>query len=133
MAKSTENKHGLGRRKRAIARVIVRKGKGNITVNGRELLEYFNNRELWVNKILEPINLVEEKDSLDILIRVNGGGLKGQAEAVVLGVARAMLEYNDSYRSVFKPLGFLTRDAREVERKHYYSRKARKAPQFSKR
>lgn len=133
MAKSTENNHGTGRRKRAIARVIVRKGTGKISVNGQELLAYFNNRELWVNKILEPLKLIEESENLDILIRVHGGGLKGQAEAAVLGMARALLQVNDSYRSLFKPLGLLTRDAREVERKHYYSRKARKAPQFSKR
>ncbi len=122
-----------GRRKRAIARVIIRPGTGDFKVNGRDLTEYFCNREFWLERIREPLARTNSIEKFNVLVNVNGGGIKGQADAIRLGVARALIELTESNRSVLKALGMLTRDAREVERKHYYHHKARKMPQYSKR
>ncbi len=124
--------NAVGRRKAAVARVFLSEGKGNIVVNGRKLEEYFTvlHHQYVVKQPLEAIDKVE---SFDIKANLDGGGIKGQAEALRLGIARALLKVNPDYRSTLKPLGFLTRDPRVVERKKPGQKKARKRFQFSKR
>jgi small subunit ribosomal protein S9 len=121
-----------GRRKEAIARVRLSPGSGAWTVNGRSLDEYFPNK-IHQQLVKEPLVTLGVDDRYDVLVRVHGGGASGQAGAVRLGVARALLETDDAARSPLKKAGFLTRDARAKERKKYGLKKARKAPQYSKR
>jgi small subunit ribosomal protein S9 len=121
-----------GRRKEAIARVRLIPGGGRWTVNGRTLEEYFPNK-VHQQIVNEPLVTLELVDSYDILVRVSGGGVSGQAGAVRLGIARALTQTDDEARSPLKKAGFLTRDARVKERKKYGLKKARKAPQYSKR
>jgi small subunit ribosomal protein S9 len=121
-----------GRRKESVARVRLKPGTGTITVNHRPLAKYFT-RETSVMVLLEPLKLLDQVDKLDIEVNVRGGGLSGQAGAVRLGVSRALCEYNPEFRPVLKKAGFLTRDARVVERKKYGRPGARKRFQFSKR
>ncbi|RAO99362.1 30S ribosomal protein S9 [Petrotoga sp. 9PW.55.5.1] len=128
--------YGTGRRKTAIARVHLRPGKGKIKINGKEynkLAEYLRGNEVWEIEALKPLEVAGLKGQFDLVIRVNGGGLSGQAGAIKLGIARALLSYDESLRSSLRKEGLLTRDPREVERKKYGLRKARKRPQFSKR
>lgn len=125
--------HGLGRRKSSIARVILRPGSGTITVNKRPVEQYLTNSLIWINRVLEPLQVTHTAKEYDVFVNVNGGGLKGQADAIRLGISRALLEINGEHRDILKAQGMLTRDPREVERKHYYRRKARKGPQYSKR
>lgn len=128
--------YGTGRRKTAIARVHLRPGKGKIKINGKEynkLAEYLRGNEVWEIEALKPLEVAGLKGQFDLVIRVNGGGLSGQAGAIRLGIARALLSYDESLRSSLRKEGLLTRDPREVERKKYGLRKARKRPQFSKR
>jgi small subunit ribosomal protein S9 len=122
-----------GRRKRAVARVFLKPGKGKITVNKRDVNEYFSLRQMWIEKVTEPLLRTSTEAKVDVMVNINGGGKKGQAEAISLGIARALLEFDAGNRPTLKALGLLTRDAREVERKHYYCHKARKMPQYSKR
>ncbi len=122
----------IGRRKAAVARVYLQKGTGAITINDRDLNNYFPISNLS-NKVLEPLQVVEMEKSFDIQINVKGGGIKGQAEAVRLGVARALVELDEELKPALKAKGFLTRDSRVVERKKYGKPKARKSFQFSKR
>ena len=124
--------YGTGRRKTAVARVYLRPGKGDITVNRRTFDEYFPNRVLKMI-IRQPLMLTETNDKFDILVNVDGGGATGQAGAIRHGISRALLEYNAELRPRLKAAGFLTRDARKVERKKYGQPKARKRFQFSKR
>ena len=124
--------YGTGRRKTAVARVYLRPGSGNITVNRRDFDEYFPNRVLKMI-IRQPLMLTETNDKFDILVNVDGGGAAGQAGAIRHGISRALLEYNGELRPRLKAAGFLTRDARKVERKKYGQPKARKRFQFSKR
>ncbi|MGE5234986.1 MAG: 30S ribosomal protein S9 [Acidobacteriota bacterium] len=124
--------YGTGRRKTAIARVYLRPGEGKITVNRREFDTYFPNRVLKMI-IRQPLLITETNEKFDILINVAGGGSAGQAGAIRHGIARALLEFNPELRKRLKTAGFLTRDAREVERKKYGQRKARRRFQFSKR
>ena len=121
-----------GRRKESVARVRMKPGTGTIIVNHRPLAQYFT-RETSVMVLLEPLKLLDQVDKLDIEVNVRGGGLSGQAGAVRLGVSRALCEYNPEFRPVLKKAGFLTRDARVVERKKYGQPGARKRFQFSKR
>ncbi len=123
---------GTGRRKTSIAQVRLMQGNGSITVNGKDLNEYFDYDTL---KILakEPLEIVEALDQYDAIIKVKGGGFTGQAGAVRHGLARALIEANPEFRSTLKKAGMLTRDPRMVERKKYGLKKARRAPQFSKR
>jgi len=122
-----------GRRKGAVARVRMIPGEGRITVNNTEgLLNYFK-RETLKMDIEQPLEVTENLDKFDFNIRVNGGGLTGQAGAVRLGIARVLLAYSEDYRAPLKQGGFLTRDPREKERKKYGLAKARKRFQFSKR
>jgi small subunit ribosomal protein S9 len=124
--------YGTGRRKTSIARVYLRPGSGKIVVNKRDFDDYFPNRVLKMI-IRQPLLVTETDDKFDILINVEGGGPSGQAGAIRHGISRALLEYNAELRPRLKSVGFLTRDAREVERKKYGQPKARKRFQFSKR
>jgi small subunit ribosomal protein S9 len=124
--------YGTGRRKTAVARVYLRPGSGKITVNRRDFDEYFPNRVLKM-VIRQPLLLTETADKFDILVNVDGGGPSGQAGAIRHGISRALLEFNSELRPQLKAVGFLTRDARKVERKKYGQPKARKRFQFSKR
>jgi len=124
--------YGTGRRKTSVARVYLRPGSGKIVVNRRDFDEYFPNQVLKM-VIRQPLLLTETADKFDILINVKGGGPTGQAGAIRHGISRALLEYNGELRPQLKSVGFLTRDARKVERKKYGQPKARKRFQFSKR
>jgi len=132
MAKQLVQYYGTGRRKDAVARVFLRPGVGRIVVNKRPFEDYFN-RDALRRDMLQPLAATENVDKFDAYITVNGGGHTGQAGAVRLGIARALLEVNPEYRATLKPLGFLTRDSRIVERKKYGQRGARRRFQFSKR
>ena len=129
---ATMQYYGTGRRKTAVARVYLRPGAGAITVNHRTFDEYFPNRVLKM-VIRQPLLITETAEKFDILINVDGGGMAGQAGAIRHGIARALVEYNPELRPRLKGVGFLTRDAREVERKKYGQPKARRRFQFSKR
>ncbi len=124
--------YGTGRRKTSTAKVFMREGKGDIWVNRRPLDEYFG-REVARMIVRQPLELSDSTDKFDIKVTVNGGGSFGQAGAIRHGITRALLEYDESLRSTLRSAGFVTRDAREVERKKVGLRKARKRPQFSKR
>jgi small subunit ribosomal protein S9 len=124
--------YGTGRRKTAVARVYLRPGNGKITVNRRDFDEYFPNQVLKM-VIRQPLLVTETAEKFDILVNVQGGGPTGQAGAIRHGISRALLEYNAELRPRLKSVGFLTRDARKVERKKYGRPKARKRFQFSKR
>lgn len=123
---------GTGRRKTAVARVFLRSGKGDITVNGRPIEHYFPS-EAARTLVRQPLLAAEAADKFDVLILCNGGGYNGQAGAARLGIARALVEFNLELRPKLKSLGLLTRDAREHERKKYGQKGARKRFQFSKR
>lgn len=124
--------YGTGRRKTSTARVFMRLGSGRIVVNGRPIDEYFG-RETARMIIRQPLEVADVVDRFDIRVTVKGGGSSGQAGAIRHGVARALVEYDESLRPDLRRAGFITRDAREVERKKVGLRKARKRPQFSKR
>ena len=134
MAKKSEkiNFQGTGRRKKSIARVVLTEGKGEITVNGKKLDEYFGTEILKVI-VNQPFNVTNTAGKYDVVCKVVGGGFTGQAGAIRHGISRALLEANGEYRPSLKANGFLTRDPRMKERKKYGLKKARKAPQFSKR
>ena len=121
-----------GRRKEAIARVRLIPGTGQWTINGRSLEDYFPNK-VHQQVVNEPLKTLDVADRYDVLVRVQGGGVSGQAGAVRLGIARALTQTDDDARPPLKRAGFLTRDARAKERKKYGLKKARKAPQYSKR
>lgn len=123
---------GTGRRKTAVARVRLIPGNGNIIINDRNVQSYFNRRSL-IQDLMSPLELTNSTDNLDVLVNVDGGGLSGQAGAVRLGIARALLEVDEDYRKSLKEAGYLTRDSRMKERRKYGHKKARKSPQFSKR
>ena len=123
---------GTGRRKTAVARVRVMPGDGKITVNDRDYTEYFP-RRAYQASVAAPLRTLEAGSSYDIVVQVEGGGPTGQADAVRHGIARALAEESQEARGELKAAGFLTRDARAVERKKYGLKKARKRPQFSKR
>ena len=121
-----------GRRKKSIARVRLIEGKGNITINGKTLDEYFGTEMLKVI-VNQPFSVTNTIGKYDVICKVEGGGFTGQAGAIRHGISRALVEANSGYRPVLKQNGFLTRDPRMKERKKYGLKKARKAPQFSKR
>jgi small subunit ribosomal protein S9 len=124
--------YGTGRRKSSTARVFIKPGTGTITVNERTLDNYFG-RETARMIVRQPLELVSAVDRFDITVTVKGGGASGQAGAVRHGITRALMDYDETLRPVLRKAGFVTRDAREVERKKVGLRKARKRPQFSKR
>ena len=127
-----ESVNAIGRRKAAIARIYLNEGKGNITVNKREMKEYFPTSTLQYI-VMQPLNLLNVAEKYDIKVNLDGGGPKGQAEALRLAIARAMIDIDPEARKELKAAGFLTRDPREVERKKPGRPKARKRFQFSKR
>ena len=124
--------YGTGRRKSSSARVYLKSGNGEITVNSRTLEQYFG-RETSRRIIRQPLQATDTDKQFDINVKVKGGGANGQAGAIQLGIARALLAYDNEYRALLRKGGFLTRDAREVERKKVGLRKARKKEQYSKR
>ena len=121
-----------GRRKRSIARVKLLKGKGKITVNGVDVNEYMPHETLVID-LKQPLVLTETLDKVDVDATVTGGGFSGQTGAIRLGISRALMEFNPELRATLKSAGMITRDARSKERKKYGLKKARRAPQFSKR
>ena len=124
---------GLGKRKQAVARVFLIPGDGNLIINKLSGNQYLQYNDTYLNKIWAPLKELKLEQQFDIIALVKGGGLTGQAEAIQLGVARQLCSMNEQNRPILKPFGFLTRDARIKERKKYGLRKARKAPQYSKR
>jgi len=124
--------YGTGRRKTATARVYMRTGKGAITVNNRPLDQFFG-RETGRMIVRQPLEAVQLVNKFDISVRVDGGGITGQAGAIRHGITRALIEYDETLRKVLRDAGFVTRDAREVERKKVGHRKARRSGQYSKR
>ncbi len=141
MAKNEKNiYYGTGKRKTSIAKVSLVSGNGKITVNGRDVYEFFPNKML-VMDLTQPLDLTNTLDKFDVVASVNGGGFSGQAGAIRLGIAKALLEYDsasdptskESFRFILKTAGMITRDSRIKERKKPGLKKARRAPQFSKR
>jgi len=124
--------YGTGRRKTSTARVYLKTGTGRITINERPLYEFFG-RETGRMIVRQPLELVQMTDKLDITVQVSGGGITGQAGAIRHGIARALMEFDSTLRQSLRQAGFVTRDAREVERKKVGRRKARRGPQYSKR
>lgn len=124
--------HKIGRRKTAVARIYLSEGSGNITVNKRDLKEYFTTATLQY-KVKQALSLTGNEDNFDVKVNVYGGGVTGQAEAVRMAIARAICEVDAENRAIVKPEGLLTRDPRMVERKKFGQKKARKRFQFSKR
>jgi small subunit ribosomal protein S9 len=130
MTANTE--YGTGRRKTAAAKVFIKPGTGRITVNGRSLDEFFG-RETGRMIVRQPLELTQMADRFDVTVSVSGGGVTGQAGAIRHGITRALMEYDDTLRKPLRAAGFVTRDAREVERKKVGRRKARRGTQYSKR
>ena len=122
----------VGRRKESVARIFMKPGKGNIFINGRPFKDYICRESLAI-VVTQPLDLTDQRESYDISVNVKGGGLSGQAGAIRLGIARALNDVSTDFRPALKDAGFLTRDAREVERKKYGHPGARKKFQFSKR
>ena len=129
---SANTQYGTGRRKSAAAKVFLRPGNGRIMVNGRSLEEFFG-RETGRMIVMQPLELTQMVDKFDVTVSVEGGGVTGQAGAIRHGITRALMEYDESLRPPLRAAGFVTRDAREVERKKVGRRKARRGTQFSKR
>ncbi|NLB57214.1 MAG: 30S ribosomal protein S9, partial [Gammaproteobacteria bacterium] len=129
---STQQNYGTGRRKSSVARVFLRKGSGNINVNGRPLDEFFG-RETARMIVRQPLELTQNTDKFDITVTTVGGGTTGQAGAIRLGIARALVDYDESLKSELRKAGFMTRDARAVERQKIGLHGARRAIQLSKR
>jgi small subunit ribosomal protein S9 len=132
MAAAQQNHYGTGRRKTATARVYLKPGAGRITVNRRSLDEFFG-RETGRMIVRQPLEAVKLVNKFDIAVTVDGGGITGQAGAIRHGITRALIEYDESLRKPLRDAGFVTRDAREVERKKVGRRKARRGTQYSKR
>jgi small subunit ribosomal protein S9 len=132
MPADPQNHYGTGRRKTAKARVYLKPGSGRITVNERSLDEFFG-RETGRMIVRQPLEAVQLLDKFDISVTVDGGGITGQAGAIRMGLTRALIEYDDTLRKPLRAAGFVTRDAREVERKKVGRRKARRGTQYSKR
>jgi len=132
MAKTKVQYRGVGRRKSAVARVILTNGTGEFLINGRKFEEYIPEAALRLD-VLQPLEITETTGKFDITVNVNGGGVAGQAGAIRHGITRALMEVNPDYRLTLKPAGLVTRDPRVKERKKYGLKKARRAPQFSKR
>ena len=124
--------YGTGRRKSSVARVRLVPGNGNVTINGRDIDEYFGKKTLEMI-VMQPLELTETAGRFDVKVNATGGGTTGQAGAIRHGIARALLQADPDYRQVLKRAGFLTRDPRMKERKKYGLKAARRAPQFSKR
>ena len=124
--------YGTGRRKSSVARVFIKRGSGKIVINGRSLNEYFH-RETGRMVVMQPLELTQNVETFDVMVNVRGGGETGQAGAVRHGITRALIDYDSGLMAQLSAAGFVTRDAREVERKKVGLRKARRRKQFSKR
>lgn len=133
VATKTKYTYGLGRRKAATARARLYKGKGEITINDKPALEYLSNNKTYLAEITDPLALVQKQKDFDVTIKVAGGGLAGQVDAIKLAIAKALTLEAADLRPVLKKAGFVKRDSREKERKKYGLRGARKKEQFSKR
>ena len=127
-----KQKNSVGRRKEAVTRVFISKGNGAITVNDKDYKQYFSLVYLQ-NQVERPLKTIEAADKFDVKINATGGGVKGQAEAAMLGIARVLIDLNPDFRPALKAAGLLKRDPRSVERKKFGKKKARKSFQFSKR
>ncbi len=127
-----ETIHKIGRRKTSVARIYMSEGKGDVTVNGKKVNEYFTTGPL-LYKVNQAFELTDTEKQYNLMVNVHGGGITGQAEAIRMAIARALCEVNEEYRGKLKPEGLLTRDPRMVERKKFGQKKARKKFQFSKR
>ena len=127
-----EQVHAIGRRKASVARVYLTQGSGKIVVNGKDYKEFFPQSHIQL-RVVDPLKVVEVDALYDVNVNVNGGGFKGQAEAIRMGISRALIKVNEEFRPPLKAKKYLTRDARVVERKKYGKPKARKSFQFSKR
>tara|TARA_B110001450_G_C17443990_1_gene409125 strand:+ start:140 stop:577 length:438 start_codon:yes stop_codon:yes gene_type:complete len=127
-----DSKYATGRRKKSIAKVWLKKGSGNIHVNGKKMIEYFHKQTLQTS-LIRPLTLAKRENEFDVICSVKGGGLTGQAGAITLGVARALLLFEPDLKTTLKKEKLTTRDSRTVERKKYGRRKARRSFQFSKR
>ena len=125
--------YATGKRKEAVAKVWLKPGSGNIIVNGKSLDEFLGGREALKLRVKWPLMLTKQESAIDIEVKVLGGGVAAQADAIKHGISKALVEYAPEFRSILKPAGLLTRDARVVERKKYGKKKARRSPQFSKR
>ncbi len=125
--------YATGKRKEAVAKVWIKNGSGEIKVNSKPLDEFLGGREALKLRVKWPLMLTKQEGNFDIEVKVIGGGFAAQADAIKHGISKALVEYAPEFRSILKPAGLLTRDAREVERKKYGKKKARKSPQFSKR
>ena len=129
---SANQNYGTGRRKTSTARVFLKPGSGNISINGASLQEYFG-RETAQMIVMQPLQLTDNVTKFDLFITVSGGGASGQSGAIRHGITRALMDYDESLRAELRTAGYVTRDARMVERKKVGLRKARKRPQYSKR
>lgn len=127
-----KQRNAVGRRKEAVTRIFLSKGQGVITINDKDYKEYFSLQYLQ-NQVELPLKTIQSLDKFDVKINASGGGMKGQAEAAKLGIARALVELNPEFRPALKAVGVLKRDPRSVERKKFGHKKARKSFQFSKR
>ena len=127
-----DSKYATGRRKKSIAKVWLKKGSGNIQINGKTLVDYFKKQNLQM-AISRPFSIIKRENEFDVKCSVKGGGLTGQAGAIILGIARAILEFEPELKQILKKNKLTTRDSRAVERKKYGYRKARRSIQFSKR
>jgi small subunit ribosomal protein S9 len=125
--------YATGRRKTAVAKVWLANGSGKVVVNGLSLDEWLGGHEAIKKRLLQPLVIAKQDSSVDIKVTVLGGGYSAQADAVRHGISRALVNYDEAFRTILKPFGLLTRDARKVERKKYGRKKARRSPQFSKR
>ena len=128
-----KNNIGVGKRKQAVARVFLIPGQGDLIINKVSGNKYLQYNDSYLNKVWAPLEKLNLENQFDVLVFVNGGGLTGQSQAIQLGISRFFCEKNPDYRKILKSFGFLTRDSRIKERKKYGLRKARKAPQYSKR
>ena len=124
---------GTGRRKTAVARIFIKPGKGHFLINGKEVQNYLGNVVSYLALIKKPLNVTQSEEKFDVIAKVHGGGVSGQADAIRLGVARALVRLNPENKAVLKAEGLLTRDSREKERKKYGRKRARKRFQYSKR
>ncbi len=125
--------YATGKRKRAIAKVWITAGSGKMAINGQSLDEWLGGLDLIKKRVMQPLDLTKQVQSIDIVATTLGGGFSAQADALRHGISRALCEFDPEFRAILKPEGLLTRDARVVERKKYGRRKARRSPQFSKR
>ena len=128
-----EKIYATGKRKTSVAKVWLKPGSGKMSINGQSLDEWLGGHEMIKKRVLQPLQITKQLDSVDIIATTLGGGYSSQADALRHGISKALTKFDESFRSVLKPAGLLTRDSRVVERKKYGKKKARRSPQFSKR